>query len=328
MDRSTQYMFASARVRFMEMKLPGKEVFERMLAARSGQEARALLGDYGIDKDADLDAALSSWLVSVFDTVVTSAEDPHIADVLRFPYDANNIKALIKGYLRGVNVDDTLSPLGTLDPSALRTAVETGSVSDLPELAMTRAILPALGETAKSGDPQRVDILLDAACYADMKDAVSGRSEFVRDGFALRVDAANLMTAFRTVRLWRRDSSFEPADFLLEGGTIGKEKILSALGEGQEGILALLAHGRYEKLGATLAALPENMPLGAIEKALDNFRMTQMRRAVYIPFGEEVLLSYLAGCEAAAENIRILMAGKSGGLSAEEIRERMRISYV
>ena len=47
-----------------------------------------------------------------------------------------------------------------------------------------------------------------------------------------------------------------------------------------------------------------------------------------IPVGAEIAVGYLIGREFDAKNLRILLAGKSVGLPADALRERMRRSYV
>jgi len=47
-----------------------------------------------------------------------------------------------------------------------------------------------------------------------------------------------------------------------------------------------------------------------------------------VPFGEAPLLGYLAARETEYTNLRILLLGRSTGLSADVIRSRLRASYV
>ena len=50
--------------------------------------------------------------------------------------------------------------------------------------------------------------------------------------------------------------------------------------------------------------------------------------AQFVPFGEAPLLGYLAARETEYTNLRILLLGRSTGLSADVIRSRLRASYV
>ena len=72
----------------------------------------------------------------------------------------------------------------------------------------------------------------------------------------------------------------------------------------------------YEKKvsGVTLGAM--GMVVGALR---EQFR---------VPFGVEVALGYLIAKEAEWTAVRIVMAGRLAGLSADAIRERLRDTYV
>ena len=68
--------------------------------------------------------------------------------------------------------------------------------------------------------------------------------------------------------------------------------------------------------------------LAAVEKNADDRYMEFIRTAKFVPFGAEVPIGYLAGLDASVRNLRILLAGKAAGLSADTIRGRIRNSYV
>ena len=50
-----------------------------------------------------------------------------------------------------------------------------------------------------------------------------------------------------------------------------------------------------------------------------------MESAKYASFDERPIIAYIAAREAEAMSIRIIMAGKLEGLSADEIRSRLRV---
>ena len=56
--------------------------------------------------------------------------------------------------------------------------------------------------------------------------------------------------------------------------------------------------------------------------------MKTVKEAKLISIGVEVLVAYLLANEVAVRNLRILLAGKTEGLSKERILERIRESYV
>ena len=56
--------------------------------------------------------------------------------------------------------------------------------------------------------------------------------------------------------------------------------------------------------------------------------MEVAREAKMVSFGAEILVGYLIAREYEVKNLRILLAGKSVGLTTDALRERMRLSYV
>lgn len=65
-----------------------------------------------------------------------------------------------------------------------------------------------------------------------------------------------------------------------------------------------------------------------MERAADDELMEVAREAKMVSFGAEILVGYLIAREYEVKNLRILLAGKSVGLTTDALRERMRLSYV
>ena len=64
--------------------------------------------------------------------------------------------------------------------------------------------------------------------------------------------------------------------------------------------------------------------LTEFEKRCDDAVSDYLAGAQMIPFGEAPLLAYLAARETEYTNIRILLMGRTAGLSPEVIRSRLR----
>jgi len=63
-------------------------------------------------------------------------------------------------------------------------------------------------------------------------------------------------------------------------------------------------------------------------KLLDNKLMQHVKSAKYVSFGIEPLVGYLIAKENEIKIARIIMAGKLAGIPSEQLRERMRETYV
>ena len=116
------------------------------------------------------------------------------------------------------------------------------------------------------------------------------------------------------------------SETLLEGGAIDRDVLIEMLREGDEATLAeRLAYSDYSFL---CPLLESGAPLYEMERAADNARMETARKAKFLPFGAELMIGYAMALEYEVMNVRILLAGKDAGLSADVIRERLRKSYV
>jgi V/A-type H+-transporting ATPase subunit C len=53
-----------------------------------------------------------------------------------------------------------------------------------------------------------------------------------------------------------------------------------------------------------------------------------LKKAKYVPFGPEPILAYVLTREGEQTTVRTVMNGRFAGVSPEDIRERLRESYV
>ena len=68
--------------------------------------------------------------------------------------------------------------------------------------------------------------------------------------------------------------------------------------------------------------------LTAFERACDDALMSYLQRARRTPFGPEVVAGYLGAKEAEFTAVRTILSGKIAGIAAEDIRARLRMSYL
>ncbi len=328
---STEYMYSSARLRSKETALASREQLMRLVDADGNAAVAAALTELGFDvkynSHGELlrEETLLSVLAQGFECV-SEMECAECVRFLRYRYDCNNIKAIIKCSARGISADSMLLPLGSVSVAAAKAAFEGGDYSAYPE-GLASAAPEAREAFANTGDPQRIDFILDRACYADML-ACAQRSGVELSYSLVRqeIDLLNIKMAVRLMRMRlgvRLSGLF--SEVYLEGGDLTRELFSEAL-EGGESVLADLL--RYGKYGALSDMLADGADLAAIEKKTEDMIMTAAKGARFVPFGAEVAVGYIMALEYEVKNIRIILAGKSAGLAPETIRERLRESYV
>ena len=176
-----------------------------------------------------------------------------------------------------------------------------------------------------SGDLRMAELLLDRACYEEMSALASETgSTFLKDYVALQIDAVNLRTLVRARRMGCEDDVLAAA--MLPGGHIPADQLRGARGDH----LSSLTHGTPLDSAGELAAklLDSGGGLTEFERACDDALMSYLQRARRTPFGPEVVAGYLGAKEAEFTAVRTILSGKIAGIAAEDIRARLRMSYL
>ncbi len=328
--KDTDYLSISTRIRAMENRLLTKERKERMLEARSDEEAAKVLtecgyGDFSVLTPETLEEKLTAARSAVYQDLRAAVPDPNFVDVFRIKYDYHNIKVLLKAQAVGTDESRLLVQGGRYLPDALRDAYYKEDLRSVTEQFRT-AIFKAKETLATSGDPQAADFILDKAYFEEMMmTAKATESKFLIGFVKLSIDAANLRAAVRAARMERG------ADFLSQvlvpGGNVSEKSVTSA---GAQELAALFSSGKLTAaaaLGATLTSAGSGH-LTEFERLCDNALMGYLAESRHVPFGEQVPVIYLYAREAELTAIRIIMTGRMAGLDTEIIRERLRESYV
>lgn len=327
--KDTDYLSISARIRAMENRLLTRERMERMLDARTSDEAAKVLTECGYAELAQLtpsalDAMLAQAREETYRDLGDAVPNRGLVDVFRIKYDYHNAKVLIKSQAMGSDPARLMVQGGRYSPTELQEAFEKEDLGSYTQTFRT-AVAQARDALAASSDPQNADIVLDRAYYQEMLQAAADtKSAFLADYVRLSIDAANLRSVVRSARMGRG------ADFLarvlVPGGSVPVERITGAK-EGEATALfgGLLAEAAA--LGAEVSA-PGGGRLTAFERLCDNALMAYLAQAKRIPFGEQPVVGYLAARESELTAIRIILSGRMENLGADVIRERLRDAYV
>ena len=325
--KDTDYLAISTRIRVLENSLLTRARMERMLDARSDAEALKVLAEcgYTLPEDAgetELNAVLAQRREQVFADLDGQSPNPALVDAFRLKYDYHNAKVLLKAAAKGEDAGRLLVDAGTVPAQALQNAIRQQEYGSLPE-ALADAIQQA-GETLGSTqDPQRCDFLLDRAYWAQLSQLAKASESPMLAGYVARmIDCANLKAAVRSLRLGKE------ADFmrlvLVDGGGYSPESILQAAYAGTLDT-ACAQMGQAAQLAPQAA---KGNQITAFEKACDDYLTSYLQSAKLTPFGDSVIIAYLAAREAEFTAARVIMAGRFAGLEPDIIRERLRESYV
>lgn len=325
----TEYMYSSARIRALETKIASRERLLHLADADSAETVLAQLSDFGFETVKDGESILrEETLESVLKAgyaEVSSMECAEAVRFLKYQYDVNNIKAMIKCASRGISPDGMLLDLGSLSLSEAKRAFEDKDYSSYPA-NMSEAIRSAEEAFAATANPQKIDFIIDRACFADILAAAKASGI----GLALRlatakIDLVNIMMTLRIMRMHLGNTAEGVlTEAYIEGGSRSLDFYLAALSGGEESFAEELSRGTYERIAE---AISENESLSLLEKRADDIWLEVAKEAKRVTFGAEIAIGYIVALEYEVKNARIILAGKDAGLSPDIIKERLRECY-
>lgn len=328
--RDTDYLTLSTRVRVMETRLVTRERMERMLDARTDEEAVKILTECGYEElpaltNAGLDDLLSKARAALYRELSTAAPDRRVVELFQMKYDYHNAKVLVKAAAIGAEPDRMLMEGGRWSPARLRDAFQRDSLGDFSE-PFRQAVLRARETLNAGNDPQRADFVLDRAYFQEMADTAKAvGSPFLQGYVRLLIDAANLRSAVRAARIGKGPDFLRQV--LLPGGNVDVSVLSSGRGADLAAVFRAGPLGEAAAAGAALTS-PGSGELTAFERLCDDAVMGYLAQARRIPFGEQAVVGYLYAREAEFTAIRTILSGRMAGLDADTIRERLREAYV
>ena len=225
--RDTDYLTISARVRAMENRLVTRERMERMVEARSDDEAVKVLAECGYEElpaltNRGLDELLSAARAALYRELGGAVPDKRLVELFQMKYDYHNAKALVKGAAVGADADRLLMEGGRWSAAQVKEAFQRDSLREFTG-PFRRAVVQARETLNGGNDPQLADFVLDRAYFAEMAETARAvGSPFLEGYVRLLIDAANLRSAVRCARMGKG------SDFLSQV-LLGAKKLLGFL---------------------------------------------------------------------------------------------------
>ena len=288
--KDTDYLCISAQIRSMERNLLDRARMERMLEAPTMDEAVRIVTELGYEAfDPASDAAMNRALLQ-------------------------RRVALFEDLCRRVP-ESTIIDVFKLkyDYHNLKVLIKSRG-SDVSALLVNAGRVSAPVMERRRRDDGNWDFL-DSAMAAAAKEA---ERVLAQTGDPLR-------SVIRTLRMGRSAGFLK--EFLFAGGSVSVDAAMKAAVNGEvEQTYRSTPLRQAAQVGAE--AVENGLGLTEFEKLCDDAVLRQAGKARRIPFGVEVVIGYVAACEAELTNLRIILTGRMAGLKADTIRERLRESYV
>ena len=327
--KDTDYLFISTYLRTRERNLLTAARMDRMIDAATTEEAAKVLGEIGYSEfsptsERELSAALANEREKLFQDLYRFVPDKAVVDVFKVKYDYHNLKALLKARSMGTDAARLLLDAGRVSAAVMQRAVTEGAYDLLPA-TLADAAREASEVLGTTGDPQLADFILDRAYYAEMLSAAeSTGSKFLTGYVQATIDAANLRSAVRTLRMKKGADLLKRV--LVEGGTVAPDRIRNAALSGN--LEDVYRSGNLRAAAELGMEAVNGGSLTPFEKACDDAVTAAAGKAKSVPFGVEAVIGYLVAKEIEFTAVRTIMSSRMAGIGGDTIRERLREAYV
>ncbi|MBQ7128447.1 MAG: V-type ATPase subunit [Clostridia bacterium] len=319
--KDIDYATAVARVRVNENSLLNSSDIDRLVAAKSEDEAIAVLQEKGfLSAGENIENALSSVVLKSFSLIKEIAPDKSEFDFLLIKNDFHNLKTVLKGVITDTDYKDYLISPSVIDIGTIETAVNEQKFSILPKY-MSDVALNAYNYFVTTSDGQLSDICIDkGSLEAVLTLSQDNKNGFIRDLGELIVASIDMRIAVRAAKIKQSDNILKQA--LCDLKSLSAEKLIFAAGEGVEAVADYIANTKY-----SAAALELSKSVGDFEKWCDNALVDFVSSSRYSSFGPGPLAAYIVRTEALQKTVRIIISGKRTGLAENEIKQRIRAVY-
>jgi vacuolar-type H+-ATPase subunit C/Vma6 len=160
-----------------------------------------------------------------------------------------------------------------------------------------------------------------------MHDAERIGYSFVQDYIRHRIDLSNLKILFRVKYSGLSRDKFE--SLILPGGFLGKKLIAQCFDISFAEVGEKLRATPYKELLAKAAdTLEERETFIELERGMEDFLMTFLKKAKNIVFGPEPVFAYGLAKKREMRLVRLLGVGKANQIPDELLKERMSQTYV
>jgi len=338
-----EYAFANGSVKSLEKGLLNKDILDRMI--KSGDIVSALkilsesdLNDYSFDLNnpSDFENSLNKELLHTYD-IIKSISQVSTFNFLYFTfaskYDFHNIKILIKSkYLKKDISNELFSPIGTIDIEKLNLAIKDEKYENIPD-SFEFLIKKTFSEYNKFKDPEMIDFVLDKERYVMIFnkireiEIIEVEELFLKRFININIDLNNIINCIRTKIRGEKKAFIK--EFLIPEGDFKIEKIIEIYDSPLSSWCEKLIYTDYKNIVETgVNYFQKNNSLMELEKLRDNYILNFSKIGKYITFGIEPLIGFITAKENDIKNIRIILSGKLNKLSPDQIKERVRDTYV
>jgi V/A-type H+/Na+-transporting ATPase subunit C len=326
-----EHAYADARLHSIEGRMLNKEVLDRLAESDTADDAYKILSERGylVDQQCyyDHDVMLKNEMKKVFGYINEMIKQKEYFRTFYLKKDYHNIKVLLKAERFPSDHLRLLEDGGIYTKETISEYIRDRKYAGFSDI-MRNAIEDVVRSSARSNDPQMIDIILDNAYFDECrKNALELDLRFLGDYIAITIDLVNIKSYVRFRKNGLGNDLLSKA--LIAGGRAGTKIFLDSIGGQHENVLSEISfplYGRIAAVGAESIFGDDTVPL--LEKEIDNHIIEYIRPYRYKVFGIEPVLSHVIAKEYEIKNIRIILSGVMNRIKPEKIKERLRATYV
>lgn len=319
------YIYASSRIAALEAGLLSESQMERMISAKSADEAFGALHDTflapyiaGVKKE-NLSRALRKSVSATKKLITDIAPDKELFEVLWLYYDFYNLSTIVKGLKVGLSQEELMERCffaGVHMPDKVIDAVKSENVAHLhPELARA---FRAMHDVEHSYDIDHVANMAYLRVVADV--AEHGTEEFVRMYATKVIDFFNLETQLRLVL---HPSDLDRTALFAPGGSYRLEDLPDRQ--------AIIERYRKQDYGAmweeALASFEEMGDYAVLEKAVDEYMVRFVKEHNTSILSPVPLFAYFLAHRNNTQIIKTIMVAQESGMPQTDLRRILRRLY-
>ncbi len=322
MRQDTNYAYAVGRIRVLEKSLLKNSDYETLIDA--SEESFA----------ATLPAGNETRFTDTVREVMKFAPEPEVLSVFLLPADYGNAKICVKSIAGHSEVSGDMPALsrgGTLPPEMIWDAVRTGQRGKL-DSGMFRAITQAVEELSVSGSARKADMILDRACFINMRELVNKGCYFTRRFMNryldIYADWTNILTAVRIASGGGDEQLFKAAYLR---GSIPAKEFVDNIAAGNRAYAGTPYAEYIDSLRSGINALQPGDNAGderidnvTLEKIADVFMAQFLAENNSDPYRINALTAYLGALKLETQNLRIITVGRRSGTNKDTIRSLLR----
>ena len=320
----TQYTYAVARIRALEVSLFSASTIEQLIACKDLESCLRFLQDKGWggnDVPMDADAILTREREKIWETIGEMHVDMDVFNVLSYTNWFHNLKAAVKEVCTGKSGANIFYEGTPIPKEEMLRIIREKDYKALPE-NLQAAAEEAVETLLHSGDGQLCDIIIDRATMEAIKEAGrQSQDDIIRDYAESTVAVANIKIAVRSSKTAKSldfmKRAMAPCDSLNVDG------LARAALAGMDSIIEYLSGNGYLEGALALKESPS-----AFERWCDNRIIQTIKPQKTNPFSIGPLVAYVIARENEIKTVRIILTCKQNGLSDDSIRERVREMYV